>query len=166
MADNVSGHQVQRSGFVEKVAQILQETGLSPAHLELEITESTIMHDDERIDAEFAALDDMGITLALDDFGTGYSSLTYLRRFPISRIKIDRSFVDGIPYDSENLAVSAAIISMAHHLAMTVVGEGVETQEQAQSLRELGCDELQGYLFSPAVPAREFVRFLDREKRG
>ena len=166
MAVNVSGHQVQRSGFVEKVAQILQETGLSPAHLELEITESTIMHDDERIDAEFAALDDMGITLALDDFGTGYSSLTYLRRFPISRIKIDRSFVDGIPYDSENLAVSAAIISMAHHLAMTVVGEGVETQEQAQCLRELGCDELQGYLFSPAVPAREFVRFLDREKRG
>jgi EAL domain-containing protein (putative c-di-GMP-specific phosphodiesterase class I) len=164
IAVNVSGHQVRKAGFVEKVALVLQETGLSAAHLELEITESTIMQDDELIDASFKALGDMGIGLALDDFGTGYSSLTYLRRFPITRVKIDRSFVEGIPNDAKNLAVSAAIISMAHHLMMSVVGEGVETEEQAQSLSELGCEELQGFLFSPAVPADEFVRFLEPEK--
>ena len=122
------------------------------------------MQDERRVDAAFEALGNLGISLALDDFGTGYSSLTYLRRFPISRVKIDRSFVEGIPGNAENLAVSGAIISMAHHLMMPVVAEGVETQEQAQSLRELGCEELQGFLFSPAVPAREFVRFLEREK--
>jgi diguanylate cyclase (GGDEF)-like protein len=164
MAVNVSGHQVRKPGFVDKVRQILEETGLSAGQLELEITESTIMQEDERIDAAFEALDDMGIGLTLDDFGTGYSSLTYLRRFPISRVKIDRSFVEGIPDNAENLAVSGAIISMAHHLTMLVVGEGVETEEQAQALRELGCEELQGFLFSPAVSAREFVRFLEREK--
>jgi EAL domain-containing protein (putative c-di-GMP-specific phosphodiesterase class I) len=164
MAVNVSGHQIRKPGFVEKVRQTLQETGLSSAHLELEITESTIMQEDERTDAAFAALGDMGISLALDDFGTGYSSLTYLRRFPISRVKVDRSFVEGIPGNAENFATASAIISMAHHLTMSVVAEGVEVQEQALSLRELGCEELQGFLFSPAVPADEFVRFLEREK--
>ena len=157
MAVNVSGRQVRKPGFVAKVNQTLLETGLSSADLELEITESTIMQDDELIDAAFKALGDLGIGLALDDFGTGYSSLTYLRRFPIDRVKIDRSFVEGIPGNAENLAVSSAIISMAHHLTMSVVGEGVETQEQAQSLRELGCEELQGFLLSPAVPAEKFA---------
>jgi diguanylate cyclase (GGDEF)-like protein len=164
MAVNLSGHQVRQAGFVESVARVLQETKLSAAHLELEITESTIMQDDEQTDSAFQALADMGIGLALDDFGTGYSSLTYLRRFPISRVKIDRSFVEGIPNDAENLAVTAAIIAMAHHLLKQVVGEGVETQEQAHSLCELGCDELQGYLVSPAVPAAQFLRFLDTVK--
>ncbi|MBW2723104.1 MAG: EAL domain-containing protein [Deltaproteobacteria bacterium] len=165
MAVNLSGRQVRKSGFVEIVAQILQDTGLSAAHLELEITESTIMQEDELIDAAFEGLNDMGIGLALDDFGTGYSSLTYLRRFPITRVKVDRSFVEGIPGNSGNLAVTGAIISMAHHLMMSVVGEGVETEEQAQSLRELECEELQGFLFSPPVGAPEFVQFLDHEKR-
>ena len=165
IAINVSGHQVRKPGFVEIVVRALQETGLSAAHLELEITESTIMQDDKLIDDAFEALSDMGISLALDDFGTGYSSLTYLRRFPISRVKVDRSFVEGIPSDAENLAVTAAIISMAHCLMISVVAEGVETQEQAQSLRELECEELQGFLFSPPVGAREFVRFLDQEKQ-
>jgi len=164
MAVNVSGHQVRKAAFVEKVTQVLQETGLSAAHLELEITESTIMQDDEQIDAAFEALGHLGIGLALDDFGTGYSSLTYLRRFPITRVKIDRSFVKGIPGDAKNLAVSAAIISMAHHLKISVVAEGVETEEQVQSLSELGCEELQGFLFSPPVPANEFVRFLEPGK--
>ena len=164
MAVNVSGLQVSRPGFVETVREILRDTGLSETYLELEITESTIMQDDELIDNAFAELDDMGISLVLDDFGTGYSSLTYLRRFPISRVKVDRSFVEGIPEDVGNLAVTAAIISMAHHLTMTVVGEGIETEAQAQSLRELGCEELQGFLFSPAIPASDFARFLERKK--
>ena len=166
MAVNLSGRQVRIPGFVRIVAQILRDTGLSAAHLELEITESTIMQEDELIDAAFEGLSDMGIGLALDDFGTGYSSLTYLRRFPITRVKVDRSFVEGIPGDTGNLAVTGAIISMAHHLMMSVVGEGVETEEQAQSLRELECEELQGFLFSPPVSAPEFVRFLDREKQS
>ena len=165
MAVNVSGLQAREPEFVEMVRQTLQETGLRAVHLELEITESTIMQDDDQIDFAFQELNDLGVGLALDDFGTGYSSLTYLRRFPISRVKVDRSFVEGIPDNTENLAVTAAIISMARNLMMLVVGEGVETEEQAQSLRELGCDEIQGYLLSPAVPAPDFVQFLDRGKR-
>jgi diguanylate cyclase (GGDEF)-like protein len=165
MAVNVSGHQVRKPGFVEEVTQTLNEIGLSPTDLELEITESTIMQDDKLTDAAFEALGNMGIGLALDDFGTGYSSLTYLRRFPITRVKVDRSFVEGIPDDAENLATAAAIISMAHHLLMEVVAEGVETEEQARSLTELGCEELQGFLFSPPVPAAEFERFLTRSKQ-
>jgi diguanylate cyclase (GGDEF)-like protein len=165
MAVNVSGNQVRKPGFVDTVARTLEETELSAAHLELEITESTIMQNDKLIDAAFAELSDMGIGLALDDFGTGYSSLTYLRRFPISRVKVDHSFVEGLPDNAENLAVTGAIISMAHHLKMSVVGEGVETEEEAQSLRELECEELQGFLFSPPVCAEEFVRFLDQEKK-
>jgi len=164
IAVNISGHQVRKSDFVEKVRAALEESQLSATEIELEITESTIMQDDKMIDASFAALHEFGISLALDDFGTGYSSLTYLRRFPISRVKIDRSFVEGIPADQDNLALTAAIISMSHHLMMSVVGEGVETEEQAQSLRELGCEELQGFLFSPPVPPEEFVRFLEPAK--
>ena len=106
----------------------------------------------------------MGVGLALDDFGTGYSSLSYLRRFPMGRVKIDRSFVNGIPTNPDDAALAAAIIAMAHSLRLSVVAEGVETREQAEFLRESGCDELQGFLFSPAVPVEEFGRFLEREK--
>jgi EAL domain-containing protein (putative c-di-GMP-specific phosphodiesterase class I) len=137
---------------------------MSPEHLELEITESTIMQEDEATDRAFQDLHELGVTIALDDFGTGYSSLSYLRRFPIQRVKIDQSFVARIPDDAEDMAVTAAIIAMAHYLLLSVVGEGVETIEQAQSLSELGCDELQGYLFSPPLPPAGFERFLVREK--
>ncbi len=164
MAVNLSGHQIRRPEFIESVQQALEETGLSAEWLELEITESTIMQNDEATDRAFWALDHLGIGLALDDFGTGYSSLSYLRRFPIRRVKIDRSFVAQIPGDADDTAMAAAIVAMAHNLMLSVVAEGVETEEQAQSLRELGCEELQGFLFSPAVPAEEFVRFLDRDK--
>jgi len=164
IAVNVSGHQIRQSNFVEMVAETLRGAGLSPDHLELEITESTIMQDDPETDAAFRALHELGVGLALDDFGTGYSSLSYLRRFRITRVKIDHSFVSQIPENAEDMAVTAAIVAMAHNLLLPVVGEGVETIEQAQSLSELGCDELQGYLFSPAVSAQDFERFLTREK--
>jgi diguanylate cyclase (GGDEF)-like protein len=164
MAVNVSGHQIRDSTFVATTAQILEETGLSSDHLELEITESTIMQNDEMTDNAFRELSALGVRLALDDFGTGYSSLSYLRRFSISRVKIDRSFVSGIPENPDDLALAAAIIAMARNLLLSTVGEGVETIEQAQSLSELGCEELQGYLFSPAVPPTAFARFLTREK--
>ena len=165
LAVNLSGRQIRQPTLVDMVARVLQETGLSPAHLELEITESTIMQDDDVTIAAFRELNEMGVGLALDDFGTGYSSLSYLRRFPIGRVKIDRSFVSGIPTNQDDAALAAAIIAMAHGLRLSVVAEGVETREQAEFLRESGCDELQGYLFSPAVPSEQFARFLEREKR-
>jgi diguanylate cyclase (GGDEF)-like protein len=164
VAVNLSGRQVRRTTLVESVARILLETGLSPAYLELEITESTIMQDDDVTLETFNQLRDMGVGLALDDFGTGYSSLSYLRRFPISRVKIDRSFVSGIPTNQNDTAIATAIVAMARSLGRAVVAEGVETLEQAEFLRKIGCDELQGYLLSPAVPPEEFTRFLDKVK--
>ena len=164
MAVNVSGQQIRNPAFVEKAAEVLAEIGLSPDLVELEITESTIMQDDEMTDSAFQRLSELGFGLALDDFGTGYSSLSYLRRFAISRVKIDRSFVSRIPGIAEDLALVAAIVAMARNLLLPTVAEGVESLEQAQSLRELGCDELQGFLFSPAVPAADFTRFLERKK--
>jgi diguanylate cyclase (GGDEF)-like protein len=161
---NISGHQIRQDDFVEQVATVLRETGLSASDLELEITESTIMQEDAVTDSTFVKLNELGVSVALDDFGTGYSSLSYLRRFPIHRLKIDRSFVARIPDDPEDMAVTAAIVAMAHQLLLPVVGEGVETLEQAQSLTEIGCDELQGYLFSRPLPAADFEQFLVREK--
>jgi EAL domain-containing protein (putative c-di-GMP-specific phosphodiesterase class I) len=143
---------------------VLAESGLSPAWLELEITESTIMQDSELTRSALGEVSDMGLSLALDDFGTGHSSLSYLKRFPIDRIKIDRSFIAEIPADANDCAITSAIIAMAHSLRLGVVAEGVETQEQMAFLRERGCDEVQGFLFSPAVTAAEFERFLEREK--
>jgi len=164
IAVNVSGHQIRHPSFVAEVEAVLRDTGLSPEQLELEITESTIMQQDEVTDRAFADLQAIGVPVALDDFGTGYSSLSYLRRFRISRLKIDQSFVARIPDDPEDMAVTAAIVAMAHQLLIPVVGEGVETIAQAQSLTELGCDEVQGFLFSKPLTPVEFEKFMTREK--
>jgi predicted signal transduction protein with EAL and GGDEF domain len=161
IAVNLSGHQLRHPGLPETVARVLEETGLAPESLELEITESTIMQDDQLMANALKELRDMGIGLALDDFGTGYSSLSYLRRFPLTRVKIDRSFVKEIPANRDDGALTAAVISMAHGLRLKVVAEGVETAAQADFLRERGCDELQGFLFSKAVPADQFGRLLE-----
>ena len=161
---NVSVHQIRQPNFVETVLQTLQETGLSPTCLEIEITESAIMQNDEVTNAAFQELDALGVSIVLDDFGTGYSSLSYLRNFPVSRVKIDRSFVAEIPTSPDDAALAAAIIAMAHGLRMSVVAEGVENLQQAEFLREQKCDALQGFLFSPALPAEDFERFLEREK--
>jgi diguanylate cyclase len=165
IAVNVSTHQLRQPSWPSVVASILEETGLSPGQLELELTESAILkHEDSTIQA-LAGLHDMGIGLALDDFGTGYSSLSSLRRFPIERVKIDRSFVGDITADPDDAALTTAILAMAQSLQLRVVAEGVETVEQADFLRARGCDELQGFLFSKPVPAAEFVRFLVRTKQ-
>ena len=164
VAVNVSGRQIREPDFVRQVATVLTETTLDPHDLELEITESTIMQEDEQTDDAFRDLHALGVQIALDDFGTGYSSLSYLRRFAVDRVKIDRSFVARIPHDREDMAVTAAIVAMAHQLLIPVVGEGVETLEQARSLSELGCDELQGFLLSPPLEAEAFERFLRSEK--
>ena len=160
VAVNVSTHQLRQPGWPKVVARVLEETGLSPAQLELELTESAILeHEDATIRA-LAELHEMGVGLALDDFGTGYSSLSSLRRFPIERVKIDRSFVADITADPDDAALTTAILSMAQSLQLRVVAEGVETLEQAEFLRARGCHELQGFLFSRPVPAVEFLRFL------
>jgi diguanylate cyclase (GGDEF)-like protein len=164
MAVNVSGIQLRQSRFPDMVSQALRESGLSPEHLEIEITESTIMQNDPVTVNSLRALDEMGVGLALDDFGTGYSSLSYLRRFPITRLKIDRSFVSELSTNPEVAALTEAIVTMASALRLKVVAEGVETLEQAEYLRGLGCDEFQGHFFSQAVPPNELTKFLERAK--
>ena len=161
---NVSGIQIQKGGFAEEVAALLIANRLSPADLELEITESTIMQDDETTRRSLEEIRDLGVGIALDDFGVGFSSLSYLRRFPIGCVKIDRSFVCGIPENRGDEALTAAVIAMAHSLDLRVVAEGVETLSQAEFLRSHGCDELQGFLFSGPLPAEEFESLLERDK--
>ncbi len=161
---NVSGVQFQNKRFAELVSQVLLETGTRASHLELEITESTVMQNDFATAEVLRKLSDQGVSLALDDFGTGYSSLTYLRRFPLSRVKIDRSFTQGLPENASDVALTRSIVAMAHGLGLGVVAEGVETEAQAECLREQGCDDLQGFLFSRPVSAEEFARFLEKEK--
>jgi diguanylate cyclase (GGDEF)-like protein len=166
IAVNVSTHQLRQPSWPQTVARILAETDVSAAQIELELTESAILaHEDTTIRA-LAELHDMGVGLTLDDFGTGYSSLSSLRRFPIERVKIDRSFVGDITDDPGDAALTTAILSMAQSLDLRVVAEGVETREQADFLRERGCHELQGFLFSRPVTAAEFARFLARAKPG
>lgn len=164
LAVNVSGQQLHQPDFVATVRDSLRDSGLGPRDLELEITESTILQASEATDRAFRELHELGVQITLDDFGTGYSSLASLRRVQMDRVKIDRSFVARTPSGPDDEAVTAAIIAMAHHLSLSVVAEGVETLAQAQSLSALGCDELQGYLLSPPLPAIEFERFLTRDR--
>jgi diguanylate cyclase (GGDEF)-like protein len=149
---NVSAHQFKRQDFAETVIEILEETGVNPAFLELELTESAIMDNVDHTIKVLKHLRDMGILISIDDFGTGYSSLSCLRRFPIDYLKIDRSFIVNIPKNADDKAIVMAIISMTHSLGMRIVAEGVETEAQKAFLLEQGCDEMQGYLFSKPVP--------------
>ena len=163
---NVSVVQLRDLGFVNVVEQALVETGLSADQLELEITESSILDESPHVVAAVSALTDLGVAFALDDFGTGYSSLSALQRFPIERLKIDRSFVAGIGDSDSDEALTSAIVALARRLDQRVVAEGVETEEQARVLTALGCDELQGYLFSRPLGAEAFAAFLEEMKSG
>lgn len=159
LAVNVSAREFTAS-LPERVADTLARYQLDPSWLELEITESTLMHDFERVTGIMDHVNQLGVALSLDDFGTGYSSLSYLKRFPIDTLKIDRSFTTGIPVDGSDCAIAGTIISMARQLGLRVIAEGVETVEQLDFLREAGCDEVQGYLYSKPLPAFEFERSL------
>jgi diguanylate cyclase (GGDEF)-like protein len=160
VAVNLSASQFRQRDLLEQILQILNETGISPHQLELEITESTIMDDIDAASMTMRALHCSGIRISIDDFGTGYSSLTHLKRFPINTIKIDRSFVRDITTDSDDAAIVGAIISMAHNMELNVIAEGVENEEQLEFLRKLHCDEIQGFLFSPPVPHQEAGELL------
>ncbi|MDQ5903785.1 MAG: hypothetical protein QG592_1317 [Pseudomonadota bacterium] len=155
VAVNLSPRQFQQKDLVARVRAILDEAGLPPQSLELEITESSLMHSVDDALEQVQALADMGVRLAIDDFGTGYSSLAYLKRFPVSRLKIDRSFVRDLCEDRENAAIVASIIGLAKTLGLDVVAEGVETASQLAALRGEGCLLCQGYLFSKPRPAEE-----------
>jgi diguanylate cyclase (GGDEF)-like protein/PAS domain S-box-containing protein len=161
---NVSARQLEREGLVLTVLKILRETGLPPQCLRLEITEGAMMKNVQFIIAMLEDLRDMGVGIAVDDFGTGYSSLSYLKRFPISTIKIDRSFVRDIVTDANDAAIVTTVITMAHNLHLKVVAEGVETEDQLEFLRRNGCDEFQGYLISQPVTAAEFEKMLPEGK--
>ena len=158
---NMSARQFRSRNIVELVGSILEETGLEPQYLEIELTESIIMHDVESTIATFKNLKKMGIKLAIDDFGTGYSSLAYLKLFPIDHLKIDRSFVFNIANDANDAAIAASVVILAHSMNLQVVAEGVETIEQLDILRKQECDFVQGYFFSKPLSAKEFVPFFD-----
>ena len=159
---NVSALQFQQTNFVELVTRVLEHYELPPRLLELELTESILLQDAVEMARLLAALAALGVGLAIDDFGTGYSSLVYLKRLEIDRLKIDQSFVRGLPTDQGDLAIVRAIISMGKALGLEVIAEGVETPEQCQLLHELGCESYQGFLCSPALDAGAFWSLLER----
>ncbi|OGI45303.1 MAG: hypothetical protein A2V92_04195 [Candidatus Muproteobacteria bacterium RBG_16_65_31] len=165
VAVNLSARQFKQPKLVDVIAATLEETGLDPRHLDLELTESILLEQTEDSLAALRRLHDMGIHLALDDFGTGYSSLGYLKRFPIDSLKIDRTFVRDVMTNPDDAAIAQTVIAMAHSLRMTAVAEGVETREQLEFLRSHRCDQVQGYYFSRPLPAEEFARLMKDDKR-
>jgi EAL domain-containing protein (putative c-di-GMP-specific phosphodiesterase class I) len=161
LAVNLSGRQFLHHNLIKSIDEAAKSAKLRPSTLEFEITESVAMHNAEDSIGIMRQLKNLGLRLALDDFGTGYSSLSYLKRFPIDKLKIDKSFVRDIPEDANDLAIVSAIIAMAHALGLSVQAEGVETQAQADFLAECGCEFAQGYLYGRALPAEEMEGLID-----
>jgi len=162
IAVNVSPRQFADNQFLHTVEAALLNTGLDSSYLELELTESMLIGDIKQIELQLIRLKKMGVTLALDDFGTGYSSLSYLRNFPIDVVKVDKSFIKNTPSDSKNARIVSAIIRMGHSLGQKVVAEGVETEEQLKFLKTLGCDVIQGYVFSRPLPMVKMTELLEK----
>jgi EAL domain-containing protein (putative c-di-GMP-specific phosphodiesterase class I) len=164
VAVNVSGHQITAGNLVFLVDKVLNETGLDPRYLEIELTESVLMHDTELTLKQITDLRQMGVSISLDDFGTGYSSLGYLSRFTIDRLKIDQGFISNITTNHRSAAIAKATIALAQSLGMIVIAEGVETEGQLGYLSKLGCDEIQGYLFSRPIPPDELAIMIGEEQ--
>jgi diguanylate cyclase (GGDEF)-like protein/PAS domain S-box-containing protein len=159
---NVSPRQFRRDDLVETIGEVLAATGLDPRYLEIELTENMVMHDAEQMVETLHAIKRLGVQIAVDDFGTGYSSLSYLKRFPVDRLKVDRSFVQDIATDADDAAIVRTIIALGHNLGLRVVAEGVETDEQMAFLGANACDEIQGYYFSKPVSGWRMRKLLPR----
>ncbi|MPN09962.1 putative signaling protein [bioreactor metagenome] len=160
VAVNVSPYQLCSDGFIESVRAVLQEIDVAPRQIELEITESALIGSLEEGARHLQALKDLGLGLSLDDFGTGYSSLTYLQQLPVNTLKIDKAFIDMIILQDTKKGIIKTIVDMAHSLQLTVVAEGVETQEQLAYLAQCSCDRLQGYIISRPVPEEDAIQLL------
>ncbi|OQW95304.1 MAG: hypothetical protein BWK79_02890, partial [Beggiatoa sp. IS2] len=160
IAVNLSSRQFKQENLMNSIVQILENTYMDPNLLELELTESMLMQDADNSIKILHQLKEMGIQLAIDDFGTGYSSLSYLRRFPIDKLKIDKSFMVDIPVNQDDMAIIRAIVALARTLNLTVIAEGVETKQQLAFLKSLRCDEIQGFFYSRPLPAEEFAQLL------
>ncbi len=165
VAVNLSALEFRQVDLVQEIAAVLKATGLAPQYLEIELTESVLMDRDNTVLERLKALSQMGVGLAIDDFGTGYSSLAYLKRFPVSKLKIDRSFINDVNQDGDDMAITTAIIQMARSLKLQTVAEGVETQSQLDTLRGLGCDQFQGFLISHPLRAEDVRAFIAPGKR-
>jgi EAL domain-containing protein (putative c-di-GMP-specific phosphodiesterase class I) len=163
MAVNVSLCQLQRGNLAEVVSEILEETGLEPSLLELELSERGVLRSDPEVMRQLEELKARGVRLSVDDFGTGQSAIAYLRKFPLDTLKIDRSFVNGVLTSENDATITAAMVAMAQRLRLEVVAEGVELEKQLDFLSQWGCNEFQGYLFSPPVAAHEARELLMRE---
>jgi EAL domain-containing protein (putative c-di-GMP-specific phosphodiesterase class I) len=163
---NLSGHQLQQANFGKKVRDILAETDLDPTLLEFEITETVIMQNPDLAASVLREFSAMGIRVSIDDFGTGYSSLAHLKRFSVSALKIDKSFIKDLDRNETDAAIATAIIAMASNLNLQVVAEGVETIGQLHFLRDNNCDEVQGYLFSEPVTAERIAHYLRTHAAG
>ena len=168
VAVNLSAFQFRHGNLLQMIREALQAAQLEPRFLEVEITESALMSDPEESVTILEQLSRMGVVVSVDDFGTGYSSMSYLRRFPIDKLKIDRGFIAELISRADDASIVRAIVSLAHSLRLKVVAEGVETSEQLNVLRSLGCDQYQGFCFSPAVPAAQFAALLreSQQKTG
>jgi EAL domain-containing protein (putative c-di-GMP-specific phosphodiesterase class I)/CheY-like chemotaxis protein len=160
VAVNLSARQFLAKDLGPTIKRILEEHGVDPALIELEITESSLMSNTQEAIRTLEYLNGLGLSISIDDFGTGYSSLAYLKRFPLDALKIDRSFVRDITTEADDANITRAIISMAHSLQLKVIAEGVETEAQATFLADHGCDEIQGYFLTPPLPAQEYLAWL------
>ena len=163
LAVNLSARQFMHKGLVPSIRRILDETGIDPALLEFEITETALMQHGEQTLEILGQINAMGIRLSIDDFGTGYSSLAYLKRFPVRKIKIDRAFVKDLEHSAEDRAIVSAIVALSDSLQLSVVAEGIETEGHCYLLQRQGCQFGQGYLFSRPLPAADAAGMLDRE---
>jgi EAL domain-containing protein (putative c-di-GMP-specific phosphodiesterase class I) len=166
VAVNLSARQFADNTLIGDLQNALKKYDVQPADIEVELTESVLMAEPERANEILQRLHEMGVRISIDDFGTGYSSLSYLKRFPAETVKIDRSFIRGLPSDKDDTAITQAVIAMAHSLGLNVVAEGVETEAQLNALRQLGCDEAQGFLTGRPMPADDLGRRLTRPGPG
>jgi diguanylate cyclase len=164
VAVNLSASQFRQGDIVEIIRGALDDAGLEARFLEVELTESVVMSDPEESVAILEKLSTMGVLVSVDDFGTGYSSMSYLRRLPIDKLKIDRGFISEVVSRPEDASIVRAIVSLAHSLKLKVVAEGVESSEQLEFLKALGCDQYQGFHFSPALPPAKFEALVRSQR--